>query len=67
MSLIRYQELTVEGRNYEGAYLDYWKSTAVEDGQLVDTVIMPAAPHAAVIPGKFYHTGSLIAYFGARC
>jgi len=26
-------------------------------GQLVDAVIMPVAPHAAVIPGKFYHTG----------
>ena len=26
-------------------------------GQLVDAVIMPVAPHAAVIPGKYYHTG----------
>lgn len=26
-------------------------------GQLVDAFIMPVAPHAAVIPGKFYHIG----------
>ena len=26
-------------------------------GHAVDAVIMPVAPHAAVIPGKFYHTG----------
>ena len=26
-------------------------------GQVVDAVIMPVAPHAAVIPGKYYHTG----------
>ena len=26
-------------------------------GQLVDAVIMPVAPHAAVIPGKYYFTG----------
>ncbi|KAF2263451.1 amidase [Lojkania enalia] len=56
MSLITYQELTVEGRDYEGAYADYWNSTAESDGQLVDAVIMPVAPHAAVIPGKYYHT-----------
>ena len=26
-------------------------------GTVVDAVIMPVAPHAAVIPGKFYHPG----------
>ena len=25
-------------------------------GQIVDAVIMPVASHAAVIPGKYYHT-----------
>jgi len=55
MSLLTYQKLTVEGRDYEAAYSDYWNSTADNDG-LVDAVIMPVAPHAAVIPGKFYHT-----------
>ncbi|KAF2249813.1 amidase signature enzyme [Trematosphaeria pertusa] len=56
LSLITHQELTVEGRDYEGAYSDDWNSTAGQDGQLVDAVAMPVAPHAAVIPGKFYHT-----------
>lgn len=26
-------------------------------GQIVDAFVMPVAPHAAVIPGKFYHIG----------
>ncbi|KAF2498692.1 amidase [Lophium mytilinum] len=56
MSLLTYQSLTIEGRDYEAKYSDYWNSTADDDGQLVDAVIMPVAPHAAVIPGKFYHT-----------
>jgi len=56
ISLVKYHDLTVEGRDYEAAYSDYWNSTAEADGQLVDAVIMPVAPHAAVIPGKYYHT-----------
>ena len=76
MSVVEYQDLTVEGRNYEAAYSDYWNSTITSDGrfplecwsyetsdlatgQIVDAVIMPVAPHAAVIPGKYYHTGEL--------
>ncbi len=55
--LLEYQDLTLQGLEYERAYSDYWNSTAAEDGQVVDAVIMPVAPHAAVIPGKYYHTG----------
>ncbi|KFY92325.1 hypothetical protein V500_04203 [Pseudogymnoascus sp. VKM F-4518 (FW-2643)] len=57
MNLLEYQDLTLQGRDYSEAYSDYWNSTANdEDGQIVDAVIMPVAPHAAVIPGKYYHT-----------
>lgn len=28
-----------------------------DDGQEVDAIIMPVAPHAAVIPGRYYHLG----------
>ncbi|KAK3371231.1 amidase signature domain-containing protein [Lasiosphaeria ovina] len=57
MDLLKYQSLTLEGLEYEAAYSDYWNSTAERgDGQIVDAVIMPVAPHAAVIPGKYYHT-----------
>ena len=28
------------------------------EGQIVDAAIMPVAPHAAVIPAKYYHTGT---------
>jgi amidase len=33
MSLLEYQALTIEGRDYEAAYSDYWNTTADEDGQ----------------------------------
>jgi len=55
--LAEYQDLTLQGLEYERAYSDYWNSTADVDGQVVDAVVMPVAPHAAVIPGKYYHTG----------
>ncbi|KAI4088881.1 MAG: hypothetical protein LQ344_005767 [Seirophora lacunosa] len=56
ISLLEYQDLTLQGKAYNEAYYDYWNSTSDDDGQLVDAVVMPVAPHAAVIPGKFYHT-----------
>ena len=30
--LLQYQALTIEGRDYERAYLDYWNSLESEDG-----------------------------------
>ncbi|KAL8993932.1 MAG: hypothetical protein Q9188_007204, partial [Gyalolechia gomerana] len=53
--LLEYQDLTIQGKVYNEAYTDYWNSTSGDDGQVVDAVLMPVAPHAAVIPGKFYH------------
>ena len=60
MGLLNYQDLTLQGLEYETAYSDYWNATGDEDGKVVDAVIMPVAPHAAVIPGKFYHTGETL-------
>jgi amidase len=57
MALWKYVRLTLEGLEYEAAYSDYWTSTAADDGQVVDAVIMPVAPHAAVVPGIYYHQG----------
>ncbi|KAJ3544536.1 hypothetical protein NM208_g2994 [Fusarium decemcellulare] len=56
MGLLEYQHLTLDGLDYERRYSDYWESTAGSDDHTVDAVIMPVAPHAAVIPGRFYHT-----------
>lgn len=87
MDLLEYQDLTLQGLEYEAAYSDYWNSTVEEDGksalvgqirklitdaligQIVDAVIMPVAPHAAVIPGKYYHTGKTRShgYYGISC
>ncbi|RAK90490.1 general amidase GmdA [Aspergillus costaricaensis CBS 115574] len=52
-------ELNVQKREYQKKYLDYWNSTAklTTTGRPVDAVICPTAPHAAVIPGKYRHTG----------
>lgn len=57
IDLLEYQNLTLEGLEYEAAHSDPWNSTSESDGQIVDAVIMPVARHAAVIPGKYYHTG----------
>ncbi|KFA76043.1 hypothetical protein S40288_00309 [Stachybotrys chartarum IBT 40288] len=56
LGLLEYQANTLKGLDYERAYSDYWNRTVADDGQIVDAVIMPVAPHAAVIPGKYYHT-----------
>ena len=75
VSLLEYQDSTLQGLEYELKYNDYWESTGKDDGNdnqaqfiraicayicldsVVDAVIMPVAPHAAVIPGKYFHTG----------
>lgn len=60
LPLLEYQDLTLEGKAYNEAYSDYWNSTDNEDGRMVDAFVMPVAPHAAVISGKYYHNGKQI-------
>lgn len=51
--------LNVSKREYQKQYLDYWNSTAAltGTGRPVDGFICPLAPHAAVIPTEYDHTG----------
>jgi amidase len=56
-SAIATQELSIQGRDSCEAYSDYWNSKATDDDQEVDAFIMPVAPHAAVIPGRYLYTG----------
>ncbi|EFE34617.1 general amidase GmdA, putative [Trichophyton benhamiae CBS 112371] len=60
LPLLEYQDLILQGIEYAEAYADYWNSTAQDDGQIVDAVIAPLAPWAAVIPTKYYHTGKIL-------
>ncbi|OIW30790.1 amidase [Coniochaeta ligniaria NRRL 30616] len=53
--LLEVHDLTLKGLAYEIKYSDYWNSTADDDGQVVDAVIMPVAASAAVVPGQYYH------------
>ncbi|RAL66771.1 hypothetical protein DID88_007554 [Monilinia fructigena] len=55
MSLLEYQGRALQLRDYRQAYADYWNSTGDEYGNVVDAVLMPAAPHAAVIPRMWEH------------
>ena len=57
LSVIKVQELSVQGQRSCEAYTDYWNSMAGADGQDVDAFIMPVAPHAAVIPGRYLYDG----------
>ncbi|KAK5454293.1 hypothetical protein LTS15_006293 [Exophiala xenobiotica] len=54
---IKIQQLSIEGRDFCAAYTDYWNSLAGDDRQEVDAFIMPVAPHAAVMPGRYLYTG----------
>lgn len=42
-------------QNFKCVRFEYFPE--ISPGQIVDAVIMPVAPHAAVIPGKYYHVG----------
>ena len=33
MPLLKYQDLTIQGKAYNEAYSDYWNSTACDDGR----------------------------------
>lgn len=56
-SAVKTQELAIEARDSCEAYLDYWNSLTADDGREVDAFIMPVAPHAAVMPGRYLYTG----------
>ncbi|KAA8570222.1 hypothetical protein EYC84_002538 [Monilinia fructicola] len=55
MSLLEYQHRALQLRDYRQEYADYWNGTRDADGNVVDAVLMPVAPHAAVIPGMWEH------------
>jgi amidase len=60
--LLDYQATALQHKNYIARYLKYWESTIEHTGtgRVVDAVIMPVAPHAAVISGKYFHYGMLL-------
>lgn len=60
MSLLEYQALGVRNIEYRQRYREYWNSTIDQTGtgRPADAFIMPVAPHAAVIPGKYYYYGT---------
>lgn len=37
--LLAYQDLTIQGRDYEVAYSDYWNSTVNQDGKLCALIL----------------------------
>ena len=40
--LLEYQDLAIQGRDYAASYLDYWNSTADEDGETPLHVPVPS-------------------------
>ncbi|RMZ86331.1 hypothetical protein DV736_g6443, partial [Chaetothyriales sp. CBS 134916] len=57
MTLLDFQKLTLQRDKYRQKYREYWNSTIelTGTGRPADAFIMPVAPHAAVIPGKYFH------------
>lgn len=56
ISLLEYEDITVQLQEYRIAYHDYWESTKEQTstGRPVDAVIFPVGPHTAPLPGKSY-------------
>ncbi|KAF2757566.1 general amidase [Pseudovirgaria hyperparasitica] len=59
MPLLEYQDKGLRVKAYRAQYDQYWNSTAAttSTNTPVDAVIMPVAPHAAVLPDKYFHYG----------
>ncbi|KFG81149.1 hypothetical protein MANI_026556 [Metarhizium anisopliae] len=49
-------DIVLKHKAYVARYLEYWASTDKHTGtgRAVDAVILPVAPHAAVIPGEYF-------------
>ena len=60
ISLPSLQLLTLRKQNFESSDIDYWKSTVerTDTSRLVDAVILPVAPTAAVITYKYMYYGN---------
>ncbi|XXH01436.1 hypothetical protein Hte_007796 [Hypoxylon texense] len=59
MLIPEYQDYALKRLRYTARYMEYWNSTVefTGTGRPVDAVIMPVAPHAAVIPNRYFHYG----------
>ncbi|KAH8590975.1 amidase signature domain-containing protein [Bisporella sp. PMI_857] len=57
MALLDFYNQSLRLKQYRESYEDYWISTAhkTKTGLPVEAVILPVAPHAAVIPGKWHY------------
>jgi len=69
LSLREYQALGLRRIEYRQRYREYWNSTIEQTGtgRPADAFIMPVAPHAAVIPGKYFYYGNKIPRILAVC
>ncbi|KAI9696521.1 MAG: hypothetical protein M1820_008149 [Bogoriella megaspora] len=57
LDVLQFYKNTIRLKDFRSRYQAYWSSTAMKTttGRPVDAVILPLAPHAAVIPGKYVH------------
>ncbi|KAL8657680.1 MAG: hypothetical protein Q9226_001672 [Calogaya cf. arnoldii] len=57
MPLLDFYDQVLQLKAFRNEYAAYWASTAekTKSGWSVDAVILPAAPTAAILPGKWYH------------
>ncbi|KAI9660056.1 MAG: hypothetical protein M1821_001408 [Bathelium mastoideum] len=57
LNVLEFYKNTIRLKEFRARYQEYWSSTSSTNptGAPVDAVILPIAPHAAVIPGKYIH------------
>jgi amidase len=59
--LLDFYKNSLKLKDYRARYNSYWTSTMEQTGtgRPADAVIMPVAPHAAVIPRHYFHYSKL--------
>jgi amidase len=58
LPLPEYEQVVRDMKDYRERYNDYWLSSVdrTRTGQIIQAVISPVTPNAAVLPGKVLHT-----------
>jgi amidase len=69
VALSEFYKSTIDLRKWRTKYNDYWTSTSnlTSTGRAIDAILLPVAPHAAVMPGKSYHYGKSTASVDCLC
>lgn len=69
MGLVEWEDKVLHLEDYRARYQEYWASTSnlTSTKRPVEAFILPVAPHASLLPGKFYHSRECPSYLPGDC